>query len=102
MKTKFKMSYKGLVKINSQSELVEWLKANPCKTEGEICLELWNSAREKKHADMIRRALFSGKIERVRVKLKGIDSRKMYRYFVPVTFNACGSTWIMVSNSRLT
>lgn len=70
-------------KRNTQQELVNWLATNPCKTEKEICQQLWMSkSRDKKHADLLRRAYFSGKIERVRVKMHGIDTRKVYRYFV--------------------
>lgn len=70
-------------KRNTQQELVDWLTTNPCKTEKEIVNQLWMSkSRDKKHADLLRRAYFSGKIERVRVKLHGIDTRKVYRYFV--------------------
>lgn len=70
-------------KRNTQQELVSWLTTNPCKTEKEIVNQLWMSkVRDKKHADLLRRAYFSGKIERVRVKLHGIDTRKVYRYFV--------------------
>ena len=70
-------------KRNTQQELVNWLATNPCKTEKEIVNQLWMSkVRDKKHADLLRRAYFSGKIERVRVKMHGIDTRKVYRYFV--------------------
>jgi hypothetical protein len=72
------------MKRNTQTELVEYLKVNPCKTEKELVNKLWNSSyRDKKHADLLRRALFSGKITRVRIKLKNIDKRMVYRYYVP-------------------
>ncbi len=71
---------------NTQTELVNYLKSNPCKTEKELVNELWNSKnRDKKHADLLRRAWSSGKIERVRVKIKGTDQRMLYRYYVPGT-----------------
>ena len=58
-------------KRKTQQELINWLQSNNCKTEKEICNELWHSARGKKHADLLRRAYFSGKIDRVRIKLHG-------------------------------
>jgi len=78
MKTKMNC-WGEMIKINSQQELVEFLITNPFKTEKQICNELWDSERLKKHADMIRRALFSGKISRVRVK---IGSGNRIHYFV--------------------
>lgn len=71
---------------NTQTELVNYLKINPCKTELELTNGLWNSKqRDKKYADLLRRAFYKGKIERVRVKIKGIDKRMLYRYYVPGT-----------------
>ena len=68
---------------NTQQQLVNWLKNNPCKTELEIVQQCFGDrTRDKKHADLIRRALFSGKIDRVRIKFHGVDARKLYRYFV--------------------
>jgi hypothetical protein len=73
-------------KRNTQIELVNYLKENPCKTELEITQLHFNSRkRNKKYADLLRRAWFSSKIERVRVKLKGVDKRMVYRYYVPGT-----------------
>ena len=75
--------YGRMIKINTQQELVDWLTNNPCKTELEIAQQCFNSkTRDKKHADLIRRALNTGKIDRVRIKFKNIDSRKLYRYFI--------------------
>ena len=68
-------------KRNTQQELVDWLATNPCKTEKEICNEAFNSKRKKKHAELLRRALHSGKIDRIRVKFKG-ESRMLWRYFI--------------------
>jgi hypothetical protein len=84
MKTRFKQHWTGkMIKINTQQELVEWLKNNPCKTELEICQQCFDSkTRDKKHADLIRRALDTNKIDRVRVKFHDVDNRKLYRYFV--------------------
>ena len=71
---------------NTQTELVNYLTNNPCKTEKELVTGLWNSTyRDKKHADLLRRAWFSGKIERIRVKIKGTDKRMLYRYYVTGT-----------------
>jgi hypothetical protein len=71
----------------NQIEIVEYLRNNPCKKESEIFSDVYGFYRgrwksNKKYADCLRRALHSGKIDRVRVKLKGIDSRFYYRYFV--------------------
>ena len=74
---------------NTQQQLVNWLTSNPCKTELEIVHKCFNSSyRDKKHADLIRRALYTGKIDRVKVKFKGVDARKLYRYFVTDTYKA--------------
>jgi hypothetical protein len=76
------------VKRNSQYEIVQYLQDNPCRTESEIQQDVWNYYRRsdmesnKKYADMLRRALFSGKIRRVRMKIHGIDNRMMFRYYV--------------------
>ena len=68
---------------NTQQQLVNWLISNPFKTELEIVQQCFGDrTRDKKHADLIRRALDTGKIDRVRVKFKNIDKRKLYRYFV--------------------
>jgi hypothetical protein len=68
---------------NTQQQLVNWLTTNPCKTELEIVQQCFGDrTRDKKHADLIRRALSTGKIDRVRIKFKNIDKRKLYRYFV--------------------
>jgi hypothetical protein len=77
MKTKMNC-WGAMIKINSQQELVEFLTANPFKTEKQICTELWDSERLKKHADMIRRALFSGKISRIRVKTGTVNRIHYY------------------------
>jgi hypothetical protein len=77
------MNYK---RRNTQTELVEYLTDNPCKTELELTNDHFNDKyRNKKYADLLRRAWYSNKIARVRVKLKGIDKRMVYRYYVPGT-----------------
>lgn len=70
-----------MAKRNTQKELVEFLKKNPMKTEKEICKELWQSSRDKKHADLIRRALYSGKIESVKFKIPGQKGRALIHYY---------------------
>lgn len=68
---------------NTQQQLVNYLTNNPCKTELEIVNHCFgDKTRDKKHADLIRRAMSSGKITRVRVKFHNIDKRKLFRYFV--------------------
>jgi predicted transcriptional regulator len=57
-------------KRNTQQELVIYLLNNPNPTEREICEDLWCSDREKKHADLIRRALRSGMIRREKSPVK--------------------------------
>jgi hypothetical protein len=68
-------------KRNSQQELVDYLKKNPMKTEKEICTELWGEKRDKKHADLIRRALYKGRIERVKFKIPGDKGRALIHYY---------------------
>ena len=62
---------------NTQQQLVEFLINNPFTTEKNICIECWDEIRDKKHADLIRRALGSGKISRVRAKIK---NKTAYRF----------------------
>jgi hypothetical protein len=68
-------------KRNSQQELVDYLKANPMKTEKEICSELWGEKRGKKHADLIRRAERKGRIEWVKFKIPGTKGRALIHYY---------------------
>jgi hypothetical protein len=79
------------VKRNSQFEVVDYLETYPCKTETEIQKEVWGYYRggwesNKKYADLLRRALHSGKIKRIRCKIHGVDNRKVYRYYVENPF----------------
>lgn len=67
---------------NTQQQLVEFLINNPFTTEKNICIECWDEIREKKHADLIRRALGSGKINRVRAKIK---NKNLFHYYVTST-----------------
>ena len=70
---------------NTQAELVAYLQRQPMKTEKEICRELWKSVRGKKHADLIRRALFSKKIARVKMRIPDRENgRALLYYFVNV------------------
>lgn len=71
-------------KINTQKELVEFLRKNPMKTEKEICRELWQSSRGKKHADLIRRALHGGKIKKVVFKIPGQKGRALIHYHTQI------------------
>jgi predicted transcriptional regulator len=57
-------------KRNTQQELVMYLLESPGATEREICEDHWSSSREKKHADLIRRALRSGMIRREKSPVK--------------------------------
>lgn len=64
---------------NTQQQLVEFLINNPFTTEKNICIECWDEIRDKKHADLIRRALSSKKISRVRAKVK---NKNLFHYYV--------------------
>lgn len=74
---------------NSQQQIVDYLKTVECATESEIQQEVWNYYRNrqyagsnKKYADILRRALYSGKIDRVKAAFKGKDTRKYWYYFI--------------------
>ena len=81
------------VKRNSQQQIVDFLINHPCKTESEIQEWIWGYYRSesnesnKKYADILRRALYSGKIKRARLKykFKG-ETRYYWRYFVNPDF----------------
>jgi hypothetical protein len=70
---------------NTQQQLVEFLINNPFTTEKDICIKCWGEERDKKHADLIRRALFSRKIHRIRAKAK---DKNLFHYYV-----ASVNTW---------
>lgn len=73
--------------MNTQKQLVDFLALHPMKTEKEICAELWNSKRGKKHADLIRRALFNDKIARVKFRIPDREKgRSLLYYFVEPQF----------------
>lgn len=82
---------------NSQSQIIDFLRTVECATESEIQQEVWryyrnqskrpwlsggSSESNKKYADILRRALYSGKIDRIRCSFKGKDTRKYWYYFI--------------------
>ena len=83
------------VKRNSQQEILDFLKTVQCATEREIQEEVWgyyrnqskrrSSESNKKYADILRRALYSGKIDRMRIQFHKKDTRKYWYYFIPQT-----------------
>ena len=71
------------LKRNSQQDIVEFLEKNKFKSEKEIQTELWCAyLPDKKYADILRRALHSGKIKRVRMKIHSKDKRMIFRYYI--------------------
>ena len=76
------------VQRNSQQDIVDYLKTTRFMTESEIQEDVWNYKRgesseaNKKYADILRRALYSGKIKRLRMKIHGIDKRMVFRYYI--------------------
>lgn len=74
---------------NTQQDIIDWLEHNQCSTEREIqigCFDYYRTKggeSNKKYAELLRRALYTGKIDRIRIKLKGEDKRMTYRYFTP-------------------
>jgi hypothetical protein len=75
------------IRMVNQPEIIAYLKENPCKTEAEIFEGVYGFVRggfysNKKYADCLRRALYSGKVGRVKIKFKdNRDTRFLYRYF---------------------
>jgi len=76
-------------KRNNQQEIIDYLTNNNCKTEAEIQINIWGYYRglsnepNKKYADILRRALHSGKIKRVRIQIKSNgETRKYFRYYI--------------------
>jgi hypothetical protein len=69
---------------NSVKQIIDYLKANPFQTESEIQQNVWGYFRNetwesnKKYADLLRRAVTKGLVNRVKHK-KG---RSQYVYFV--------------------
>lgn len=76
---------------NSQQQILDYLQTVECATETEIQQNVWNYYRyggytpggNKKYADILRRALRSGKIDRIRCAFRGKDARKYWYYFIP-------------------
>lgn len=80
------------LKRNSQKEILEYLSTVACATESEIQVNVWGYYRSrmrnipnKKYADILRRALSSGKISRMRCAIRGKDTRKYWYYYIPKT-----------------
>ena len=73
---------------NSQQEIVDYLKTTKFMSESEIQEDVWGYKRgqtresNKKYAEILRRALRSGKIKRVRMKIHSIDKRMVFRYYI--------------------
>ena len=71
-------------RVVNQEEIVDYFKQNPGKTESEMQLDVYGYVRRKrgasnkKYADRLRDALYSGKLRRELVQ-KG--SRKVFIYF---------------------
>lgn len=79
--------FKNKVQRNSQQEIVDYLKTTRFMSENEIQKDVWGYYRggwesNKKYADILRRAYYSGKIKRVRMKIHGIDKRMVFRYYI--------------------
>lgn len=78
-------------KRNSQKEILEYLSTVACATESEIQINVWGYYRNrsnvanKKYADMLRRALYTGKISRIRCAFSGKDTRKYWYYYISKT-----------------
>jgi hypothetical protein len=74
---------------NNQYQIVDFLTDDNCKTERQIQEQVWGYFRNhthesnKKYADILRRALRSGKIKRVRIQIKSNgETRKYFRYYI--------------------
>ena len=76
------------VQRNSQQDIVDYLKTTRFMTESEIQEDVWGYKRgesresNKKYAEILRRALQSKKIKRIRMKIHGIDKRMVFRYYI--------------------
>ena len=75
----------GKIRMVNQPEIIDYLIHNPGKTENEIMFNIYGYDRStsfdsnKKYADCLRRALYNGKINRVKAVTK---YGKRYIYFV--------------------
>ncbi len=80
---------RGLVikRIVNQDEIVRYLSRNPFRTENQIMEDVYDFSRNdsyqsnKKYADCLRRALYSGKVARKKADVK--YSKAKYYYYVP-------------------
>lgn len=74
-------------KRNTQAEIVETLTEYPFITENQIMREAFGYSRKhsyasnKKYADLLRRTLKTGKIDRIEKRVAGRKER--FFYFVP-------------------
>lgn len=73
---------------NSQQQIVDYLKKSPFATEGQLQENIWGyyrnkpgSGSNKTYADILRRALRSGKISRIQAPKNG---RKYWFYYIPI------------------
>ena len=72
--------------MNTQQDIVDTLESKPFLSENQLFKEAFGFDRNnswesnKKYADLLRRTMESGKIDRVKAKVKGINAR--YFYFV--------------------
>jgi hypothetical protein len=69
-----------------QQDILDYLRYNPGSTEGQIQVGAWGYMRNtsweanKKYADILRRALYSGKIKRLKVRDREEYKGSIYRY----------------------
>ena len=75
---------------NSIKDVVAYLEQNPFKTETQIQNDVWGFYRSpnpfsnnKKYADLLRRGLFSGKIERTKTNIFSTKTQAKYFYYLP-------------------
>lgn len=68
-----------------QQDVLDYLEYYPGATETEIQIEVWDYYRNtrfnnKKYSYVLRRALHSGKIKRIKVRVKPESSKYVFRY----------------------
>lgn len=73
--------WSGPTEHNSVWDIVDYLKKNPGKSEKDIVQDVFGEPRGKKHAELLKRALQKGIIQRAK-KITG-DGRTKYFYFLP-------------------
>ena len=70
----------------SQQDVLDYLEQYPGSSEPEIQRGAWGYRRgysymsNKKYAEVLRRALYSKKIKRLKVKIKDGSDKSVYRY----------------------